>query len=287
MSEENEKSSYQPLRSTSNTVKYLVIVNVLIFILQYIMQSYWNIDIAEWFALYNFKSDKFMLYQLVSHMFLHAGFTHLFFNMLVLWMFGSALEQVWSPRKFLYYYFFTGIGAALLHLGINMYTNNQLEQDIKAYKSAPELVTFKELIDGEIGLNNLKENQDNSFLKKIDGFISVWQKDPNNEQYIQSSVRIAGIYEQIVIDRPSVGASGAIFGILLAFGMLFPNALIYVYFLFPIKAKYFVVIMGLIELYMGLSTQNSNVANFAHVGGMLFGFILMKIWGDKSYKKIN
>lgn len=287
MAEENEKATYKPLGKSSQIVKYLVIANVLIFAIQVILQNYFDIEIDEWFALYNFKSEKFNLYQLVTHMFLHANFTHLFFNMLVLWMFGSALEQVWSPKKFLYYYFFTGVGAALLHLGINMYTNHKLADDINTYKSTPGLSAFKNLIDEEIGLDNLKQNQDSPLLNRLNGFITTWKANPDSEQYTQASIEFTGVYEQLVIDRPSVGASGAIFGILLAFGMLFPNVLIYVYFLFPIKAKYFVVIMGIIELYMGLSTQNSSVANFAHLGGMLFGFILMKIWREKSYKKIT
>jgi membrane associated rhomboid family serine protease len=287
MSEENKTATYNPPGNSSPIVKYLVITNVLIFAIQYALQYFSNIDLADWFALYNFGSEKFEIYQLVTHIFLHASFTHLFFNMFVLWMFGSALEQVWSPKKFMYYYFFTGIGAAFLHLGVNMYTNQQLASDIETYQTSPSYNAFVNLVDQEIGMDNLEENQESPFYNKINNFLTAWKKNPDSEEYIATSIRFTTIYEQMIIDRPSVGASGAVFGILLAFGMLFPNILIYVYFLFPIKAKYFVIIMGFIELYMGLSTHNSSVANFAHVGGMLFGYILMRIWGEASYRKIN
>ena len=150
-------------------------------------------------------SGRFEIWQLISYMFLHAGFTHIFFNLFALWMFGQAIENYWGTPRFTIYYFVTGIGAALIQL----------------------------LVVSE--------------------------------------------------SAPTVGASGAVYGILLAFGMMFPERPIMLLIPpVPIKAKYFVVIFGAIELVSGLTKTNSNVANFAHLGGMLFGYILIKFWGLKE-----
>lgn len=267
----------------SPVVKYLVIANILIFLVQEITSELFSVSISEWFALFNFRSDKFQIYQLVTHMFLHADIVHIFFNMFVLWMFGSALEAVWSRKRFLYYYFFTGIGAALLHLLISSFALNQLENKVESYEQAPGLKNFREFIHDEVG-DPATQDRGHDFFGGINRLIQAWEKEPDNTYYSEISQKIVQEYYYKMVDRPSLGASGAVFGILLAFGLLFPNVRIYVYFLFPLKAKYFVIILGFIELYLGLTDQFSNVANFAHLGGMLFGILLLKIWGIKSYK---
>jgi membrane associated rhomboid family serine protease len=158
-------------------------------------------------------------------MFMHGGFTHILFNMYTLFIFGSVLERVWGSQKFLFYYFVTGIGAALLHLGVMALQLNGYIADL---------------------------NAGNMFAQ-------------------------AGI--QDILTTPTVGASGAIYGLLLAYGMLFPNNIMQL--IFPpvaLKAKWFVIIFGALELLLGLSGRGGDIAHFAHLGGMIFGFFLILYW---------
>ena len=195
-----------------------------------------GIDLVKILGLHQFQSPDFRPHQLITHLFMHGNFTHLFFNMFALWMFGKILENVWGSKRFLIYYMITGIGAASIHLLISQY------QIISISNQIPEMVNLA--IEGRYN----------------------------------PSIPISKKLTQLII-TPTVGASGAVFGLLLAFGMLFPNALLYLYFAIPIKAKYFVIGYGLIELYAGISNNPAdNVAHFAHLGGMIFGFFLIKYW---------
>lgn len=226
-----------------DVVKNLLIINGLLFFATISLDNY-GIDLTEILALHQFQSTNFMPHQLITHFFMHANLTHLFFNMFALWMFGKTLENIWGGKRFLIYYMFTGLGAAALHLAISQYEILTLQQQLNAYE-----------------LNTLLENG-KSILER-------------NQNY---SHQIMGKLNQL-INTPTVGASGAVFGILLAFGVLFPNTLLYLYFAIPIKTKYFVIIYGALELYLGLSNNPAdNVAHFAHLGGMLFGFLLIKYW---------
>tara|TARA_B100001142_G_C14285531_1_gene636736 strand:- start:67 stop:804 length:738 start_codon:yes stop_codon:yes gene_type:complete len=226
-----------------DVVKNLLIINGLLFFATISLENY-GIDLTEILALHQFQSTNFMPHQLITHFFMHANLTHLFFNMFALWMFGKTLENIWGGKRFLIYYMFTGLGAAALHLAISQYEILTLQQQLNAYE-----------------LNTLLENG-KSILER-------------NQNY---SHQIMGKLNQL-INTPTVGASGAVFGILLAFGVLFPNTLLYLYFAIPIKTKYFVIIYGALELYLGLSNNPAdNVAHFAHLGGMLFGFLLIKYW---------
>ena len=156
-------------------------------------------------ALWPPQSGNFMPWQVITYMFLHGGFLHIFFNLFVLWMFGSQIEGLWGTKRFVIYYFLTGIGAGLLQLLLTQ------------------------------------------------------------------------------TGAPIVGASGAVFGILLAFGMMFPNREIMLIFLpIPIKAKYFVVMIGAFELFAGISGLQTGIAHFAHLGGLLIGYILIRFWGLKG-----
>jgi len=216
-------------------VKNLLIINGLLF-LATVSLSNLGIDLVKIFGLHQFQSNDFRPHQLITHIFMHGSFTHLFFNMFALWMFGKILENIWGEKRFLIYYMITGIGAAFIHLLISQY------QIISISNQIPELVSIA--IEG-------KNNPSIPLSKKL---------------------------TQLII-TPTVGASGAVFGLLLAFGMLFPNALLYLYFAIPIKAKYFVIGYGILELYAGISNNPAdNVAHFAHLGGMIFGYILIKYW---------
>ncbi len=209
------------LGSMPPVVKNLLLVNILMYVITMITGNF----MYENFALFYFKSPFFKPYQLVTHMFMHGGFTHIFFNMYTLFIFGGVLERVWGSQKFLLYYFVTGIGAALLHLGV-MYL-------------------------------------------QLQGYIADIQE---GNLYAQANI-------QALLTTPTVGASGAIYGLLLAYGMLFPNNVMQL--IFPpvaLKAKWFVLIFGALELLLGLSGRGGNVAHFAHLGGMIFGFFLIMYW---------
>lgn len=189
-------------------IKYLLFANGLVFLLtKSIFTGQWTPIgelVATYGALWPIGSGMFYPWELVSYMFLHADVSHIFFNLFALWIFGQAIENLWGTKRFLIYYFLTGIGAALVHM----------------------------------------------FLGHPLGY--------------------------------TIGASGAVYGILLAFGMMFPNQ--YIYLLFPpipIKAKYFVAIYGGIELFSGLTRSDSGVAHFAHLGGLVVGFVLIKLWKIK------
>ncbi|MBE6225427.1 MAG: rhomboid family intramembrane serine protease [Bacteroidales bacterium] len=202
-------------------VKNLIMINVLMYLITAITGSF----MYENFALFYFKSPFFKPYQLVTHMFMHGGFTHILFNMYTLFIFGCVLERVWGSRKFLFYYFVTGIGAALLHMGV--------------------------------------------MWLQLRGYIA----DLNaGDMYAQVNI-------QSLLTTPTVGASGAIYGLLLAYGMLFPDNIMQL--IFPpvaLKAKWFVIIFGALELLLGLSGRGGDVAHFAHLGGMIFGFFLILYW---------
>lgn len=233
------------------------------------------LDLTEKLGLFYPESRYFKPYQLITHVFMHGGFMHLFFNMFSLWMFGSVLENYWGPKRFFIYYFVTALGAAALHIGVNAYEVINIKNQISAYALNPGYDAFFKLQTLDYRLFDQTQ---------VQSFINEWSFQKSNPEYIRGSVEIAEAIIQRKINIPVVGASGAVFGLLLGYGMLFPNTeLIMLFFPFPIKAKYFVIFYGAIELWQGISSNPSdNVAHFAHLGGMLFGFVLIKIWNKKN-----
>ncbi|MFN6947191.1 MAG: rhomboid family intramembrane serine protease [Cytophagaceae bacterium] len=278
--QQNPESGQVKPTKLADVVKFLVIANVIAYIALNYFLAQDDPFIFEEFALYNFQSENFSWYQLITHMFLHAGFLHIFLNMFILWMFGSALEYIWKPKRFIFYYFFTGLGAAFLHLAVSTFTIGQLESDVRAYQASPSYENYEKFLEEEVGEVPDRIPVQAEFLNDMYALKERWESAPDNKTHKEESKDLTDKYLQFHIDRPSLGASGAVFGILLAFGMLFPNTLIYLWFLFPIRAKYFVIFLGALELYLGVF-DDGNVANFAHLGGMIFGFILLKIWGEK------
>ena len=223
--------------------KNLLIINGLVFLASLTFQNIFNYDINSELGLYYIGSDQFLLIQFITYMFLHGNFSHLLLNMFAFWMFGSAVENQWGAKRFLFYYLATGIGAALIQ----------------------QLITF-------LRIESLNASVEPQMLQQI-----IYQ----GQDILYSGRNYIGALGDInlLYNMPTVGASGSVFGILLAFGMLFPNSLIYVYFMIPIKAKWLVLGYGAFELYNGLANNpGDNVAHFAHLGGMLFGFILIKYW---------
>jgi len=215
-------------------VKNLIIINVLFFIGSIVLKSAFGIQIEKFLGLHIPIAGDFKFYQFVTYMFLHAYPSphHIFFNMFALFMFGRSLETIWGAKRFILFYFVTGIGAGVI-------------QEITW------IFELRNILFSDYEWINLNGKE---LITKAD--------------FINRHV--------------TVGASGAVFGILLAFGMMFPNALIYVYFLMPIKAKWLVIIYGALELWMGVSGTADGVAHFAHLGGMLFGFFLIRKWKRKG-----
>jgi membrane associated rhomboid family serine protease len=263
----------------SDVVKFLIYANILIFILQLFAPEF-GFDIMESYALYNFRSENFSYHQLISHMFLHGNLMHIFLNMFILWMFGSALEYVWHSRKFLFYYFFTGLGAAVLHLGVSTFMLNRLESDVRAYAENPGIERYSEFLEDEVGAIPEELPPHAQFLAEMKELEQKWAESPQEENFQRRSVELVREYFNLKLNIPTVGASGAVFGLLLAFGFLFPDVVVYIYFLFPMKAKYFIILLGFLELYFGVF-RDDNIANFAHLGGMIFGFVLLKVWGER------
>lgn len=228
-------------------VKNLIIINVLMLFATFVL-SLQNIDLTRILGLHYIASPKFEPYQIVTHMFMHGGFTHLLFNMFALWMFGRVLESVWGPKRFFIYYFATGLGAAVLHTFVNF-----IEYQSVISKMSPESI--------DLVMQNGAD---------------IWMQGKNYTDPLMGKLNL-------LLNVPTVGASGAVFGVLLGFGMLFPNTQLMLLFPpIPIKAKYFVIGYGVLELYLGLARPGSNVAHFAHLGGMLFGYLLIRYWNKNS-----
>jgi membrane associated rhomboid family serine protease len=209
-----------------------------------------GIDLARILGLHYFTARDFKIWQPVTYMFMHGNFMHLFFNMFALWMFGSALENSWEQNRFLLYYMVCGIGAGLVQLLVVGLRINALSQNIP-----PDII--QHIIE-------------------------------NGAQIMHDGKNYIGEMGTLnaALNSVTVGASGSVFGLLLAFGMMYPNNMIYVYFLLPIKAKWFVVAYGALELFYGVAGTNDGVAHFAHLGGMLFGFFLILFWnrGNRFFK---
>jgi len=245
----NRFSTGRILGNTPPVVKNLIIINVVMWLGTIFFIRFFQTNLNFHLGLFYFQSPVFKPWQIVTHMFMHDSnrIFHLLFNMWALWMFGKVLESVWGSKRFLIYYLVTGLGAALVHTLVNYI---QLTPDIMALKAAysTDRINIKLL---------------NEILKPGNPFYELGRE----------------------LMRPTVGASGAVYGLLLAFGMLFPNTpLMIIPIPVPIKAKWLIIAAGVISLYLGISGQGGNVAHFAHLGGMVFGFILIKYWNKFTRK---
>jgi membrane associated rhomboid family serine protease len=257
--------------NTNPVLKNIIGINVLVFVAPYLIGSSFNL--VQNFALFYPESEFFRPYQFITYMFMHGGLNHIFFNMFGLWMFGRILESVWGSRRFLIYYFVTGVGAAAVHLFVNYLDISSFQSAIQAFHNSPSPDLFGDIIHKHAP----------QFEDQLVDFISQWSMNPASTQFEGIAEEYFNQALQAQMNIPTVGASGAVFGVLLAFGMLFPNTQLMLLFPpIPIKAKYFVIIYGALEFFLGISNQQSNVAHFAHLGGMLFGFILIKYWNKTT-----
>ncbi len=241
------------MRGISDLIKHLVIINVIFFFSTFI---FGNI-VYDLFALHYFENEKFDYWQLLSHMFMHGNINHILFNMFGLWMFGSPLEKMWGKNKFLFFYISAGLGAAALQM-------------IMYY------VQFSSISDQIIQLGYGTDS-----LNKL---LNEGLYDPRILEVVNESDLIDLIKNY---NSSMVGASGAIYGILVAFALIFPNSELFILFLpFPIKAKFLVPILILGDIFFGFSSYSVGpIAHFAHIGGALTGFLIMWYWKKNQFNK--
>ena len=258
----------------TDVVKNLLILNVLLFIAGYMFNT-------NMLALYYPGSSNFQPFQLVTHFFMHGSVMHILFNMWALVMFGAVLETLWGPKRFLFYYLFCAFGAAFLHMGVDYYQINGLQTIMTDFAANPNYEDFQLFFDkANLGGINLSARES---IEQIGALLSE-----GNTSVAKQAQNYMEQYIELKKDIPVVGASGAIFGLLLAFGMLFPeNKLMLIFPPIPIKAKFFIPILILIELFLGMRQfSGDNIAHFAHLGGALFGFLLILYWrktGERLY----
>lgn len=261
----------------TDVVKHLLIINVLMAIVTWWLFPDWNSKLA----LYYPQSEHFHPIQVVTHFFMHGGYMHLFFNMYALAMFGPPIEALYRPKRFLFYYLFCAMGAAGLHTLYNWYIFSHLQEAVAAFQAAPSYDSFWAFFD-QIRLKQLT-GEAQSAVEAASAALIEGQTDVAEPA--------AKLMQQIIaekMDIPAVGASGAIYGLLLAFGMQFPNAELMLIFLpIPIKAKYFIPLLMAAEFYFGIQNLAWDpIAHFAHLGGALSGLILILYWrksGQRLY----
>ena len=277
------------LGGMSPAVKNLIIINVIFYVASLVFYSTFGVAIEDYLGLHIPSAEAFNPIQLVTYMFLHAYYTpghgiiitHLFFNMFALFMFGRMLEMVWGTKRFLIYYFVTGIGAAVIHIITQYIEVMPMINAITQYLNEGSPESFQAFIDEHLQIRTYAMGQ--QYEQFANSYNQLIGNNPAKAIALSKSYLLE--YQEAYLNSfVTVGASGAVFGILLAFGMLFPNTQLMLLFPpIPIRAKYFVIIYGMIELFMGISNFSmDNVAHWAHLGGMLFGFILIKYWKNRG-----
>lgn len=258
----------------TSVVKNLLLINIGI----YFINSLMGLNINDQFSFYGFNSPKFQPYQLFTYMFLHGGLGHIFSNMLGLFVFGPILENFWGSNRFLKFYLITGIGAGLLYALINMYEFNQTENDARAYREQPSPERYYEF---------LKDNfPDYNYYDDIRVIAENYDNNPDSKSWARESVASIDRIIRSIRDGGMLGASGAIFGLLMAVALLFPNTQVFLLFPpIPVKMKYLALVFGLMAIFGALHrTPGDNVAHYAHLGGMIIALILIKIWNKDRTK---
>ncbi|SED51905.1 Rhomboid family protein [Tenacibaculum sp. MAR_2010_89] len=235
----------------TDAIKHLIIINVIMFATPLLLKM----DLTNIFALHLPTNEHFGFWQYISSMFMHGGSMHLIFNMYSLWAFGTPLEQMWGKNKFLFFYFSAGLGAGLIYTFVNYYQFNDI---------------YEQLIS--LGLSSSDIQQILEFGKYNDDIITL------------SNKTMSEFYS--LYHTPAVGASGAIYGVLVAFAISFPDAkLAMIFFPVPIAAKYFIPLIILSDLFFGLTKYSvGNIAHFAHIGGAIIGFIIAWYWKKNQFK---
>ncbi|WP_075341973.1 rhomboid family intramembrane serine protease [Tenacibaculum agarivorans] len=239
------------MQRLTEAIKHLIIINVIMFI----VPQFLNLDLTNILALHFPKNEHFGIWQYVTHIFMHGGFYHILFNMYGLWAFGTPLEQMWGKNKFLFFYFSAGIGAGLIYTLVNYYQfNGTYQQLISMGLSAQDIQNI-------LTTGSYNENIISLSNKQMSEFYSLYH-------------------------TPAVGASGAVYGVLVAFALAYPNAkLALIFFPVPVAAKYFIPLILAGDLFFGLTKYSvGNIAHFAHVGGALIGFIIAWYWKKNQFR---
>lgn len=256
----------------SPVVKQLLIINVIFFVGCFTLPH-----ATDWFALHYYDSDQFHSWQFFTYMFMHGGFMHIFFNMFALVSFGGLLEHFWGSSKFLFFYISCGLGAALIHMGVSFLTVHDVLNQLATTSISSE--------DAHLLLNVNYANTLNADGQIIGSANAILNKYHFSQEQFNLLSRAIAEYQ-----TPTVGASGAIYGLLVAFAFMFPQAELSLLFIpIPIKAKYFVPILLAIDLIAGFQGTSifggtsTGVAHFAHLGGALTGFIIMWMWRNQKY----
>lgn len=249
-------------------VKNLLLINVIVFL----AATLFNLrNINDILGLYYWESPYFYPYQFFTYMFAHGNFYHLLFNMLGLFFLGPLLEQFWGSRKFLAFYLICGLGAGFIYNGIEYFQIGPMKTKVESYEYDPSPDSFYSFISGY-----------NRYLNtaRVYRLYEEYDDNPQDVALIEQTKGVVREIYNIKLSIPMVGASGAIYGLLMAIAMLFPNTVFMLLFPpIPIKAKYLALILGGIALYSGFSSSpGDNVAHFAHLGGMIFAFVMIKIW---------
>jgi len=235
----------------TEAIKHLIIINVILFLVPQLLKM----DLTNHLALHFPKNEHFGFWQYISHMFMHGSFSHILFNMYGLWAFGTPLEQMWGKNKFIFFYFSAGLGAGIIYSLVNYYQFNGI---------------YEQLINLGISTSDVQQILDSGRY--------------NDEIVTLSNQTMSEFYS--LYHTPAVGASGAVYGILVAFGLSFPNAkLALIFFPVPIAAKYFIPVMLLGDVFFGMTKYSvGNVAHFAHIGGALIGFIIAWYWKRNQFR---
>ena len=237
--------------STASVVWNIIIINILCLIATTVLRSKSGIELNDTLGLHFVLSEKFRVYQFFTYMFMHAGVEHILFNMFAVYMFGRLFEMFWGGKKFLFYYLVAGLGAAIVQQTVWYIDYCSIAKHIADMPAVMSHISTE-------GAKALAEslNYSDEYMGRLN----------------------------ILMNIPTVGASGAVFGILLAFGYMFPKEKLYMFFLpIPIPARVFVIVYGLIELFAGVANFSwDNVAHFAHLGGLLFGLLLLLIWKKRG-----
>lgn len=264
--------------------KNIIIINVLFYFLTVALQSSQNIDLNKYLGLHYPSAPDFKPHQFITYLFMHGNIQHIFFNMFGLYIFGQVLEQTWGPKRFLIFYVLTGLGAALAQLVVIYFTSSPVIDAIALVQNNLTKESFENLLSTP----QFQHNVSFDFVANYNEFVQQY-----NLASQENSPRALSLASQFLLDFKNqylnshviVGASGSLFGLLGGFGMLFPNRMLYLYFLFPIKAKWLVIAYGAIELFSGIrSDAADNVAHFAHIGGLIVGVIIILIWRkDKQH----
>ena len=233
------------MNKLSDGIKHLIIINVILFVAPQLLQ----LDFTNMLALHFPENEHFGFWQYITHMFMHASFSHILFNMYGLWAFGTPLEQIWGRKKFLFFYFSAGLGAGIIYTLVNYYQfNAALETLVTSGISQNEILEL-------MNPTKMYQNQDLQTMNQL-------------------------------YNTPAVGASGAVYGVLAAFGLYFKDAKLALIFLpIPIAAKYFIPVMIFGDLFFGMTKYSvGNIAHFAHIGGALIGFIIAYSWKKNQFK---